>query len=284
MEELMAKPRTAAGYDATHVTKVREACLYLATKVGDLLGELVIVGGLVPSLIVDQRREGLQRHIGTLDLDVGMEVAILEEGRYAELTARLRAAGFGPDTNERGNITRQRWKIDGPPKVTLDFLIAPTRPDDEGGHLRNLQDDFAAVIAPGLRLAFRDSKTVRLAERTIRGERAERSVLVCGAGAFVVMKALAFRNRGENKDAYDLSYVVRNYGEGVGDVAGLLAPLMEDLEAQKAVGFLREDFAAIDSLGPRRVSEFLFDARHDEEEGKVWSAVQDLLRFLDEKA
>lgn len=280
----MAKPRTAAGYDATHVTKVREACLYLATKVGDLLGELVIVGGLVPSLIVDQRREGLQRHIGTLDLDVGMEVAILEEGRYAELTARLRAAGFGPDTNERGNITRQRWKIDGPPKVTLDFLIAPTRPDDEGGHLRNLQDDFAAVIAPGLRLAFRDSKTVRLAERTIRGERAERSVLVCGAGAFVVMKALAFRNRGENKDAYDLSYVVRNYGEGVGDVAGLLAPLMEDLEAQKAVGFLREDFAAIDSLGPRRVSEFLFDARHDEEEGKVWSAVQDLLRFLDEKA
>jgi hypothetical protein len=284
VEELMAKPRTAAGYDATHVTKVREACLYLATKVGDLLGELVIVGGLVPSLIVDQRQEGLQRHIGTLDLDVGLEVAILEEGRYAELTERLRAAGFGPDTNERGNITRQRWKIDGPPKVTLDFLIAPTRPGDEGGHLRNLQDDFAAVIAPGLRLAFRDSKTVRLAERTIRGERAERSVLVCGAGAFVVMKALAFRNRGENKDAYDLSYVVRNYGEGVGDVAGLLAPLMEDPEAQKAVGFLREDFAAIDSLGPRRVSEFLFDARHDEEEGKVWSAVQDLLRFLDEKA
>jgi hypothetical protein len=97
------------------------------------------------------------------------------------------------------------------------------------------------------------------------------------------MKALAFRNRGENKDAYDLSYVVRNYGEGVGDVAALLAPLIGDPEANKAVGFLREDFAAIDSLGPRRVSEFLFDARHDEEEGKVWSAVQDLLRFLDEK-
>lgn len=279
----MAKPRTAAGYDATHVTKVREACLYLATKVGDLLGELVIVGGLVPSLIVDQGQEGLERHVGTVDLDVGMEVAILEEGRYAELTDRLRTAGFGPDTNERGNITKQRWKIDGPPKVTLDFLIAPTRPDDEGGHLRNLQDDFAAIIAPGLQLAFRDSKTVRLAERTIRGERAERSVLVCGAGAFVVMKALAFRNRGENKDAYDLAYVVRNYGEGVGDVAALLAPLMEDPEAKSAVGFLREDFAAVDSLGPRRVSEFLFDARHDEEEGRVWSAVQDLLRLLDEK-
>jgi len=286
VKDVMAKPRTAAGYGATHVTKVREACLYLATKVGDLLGELVIVGGLVPSLIVDQKQEGLQRHIGTLDLDldVGMELAILEEGRYAELTERLRAAGFGPDTNERGNITRQRWKIDGPPKVTLDFLVAPTRPDDEGGHLRNLQDDFAAVIAPGLQLAFRDSKTVRLAERTIRGERAERSVLVCGAGAFVVMKALAFRNRGENKDAYDLSYVVRNYGAGVGDVAGLLAPLMEEPDAKKAVEFLREDFATIDSLGPRRVSEFLFDARHDDEEGKVWSAVQDLIRLLDEKA
>src|SRR5205823_2291930 len=117
----MAKPRTAAGYDRAHVARVKGTCLYLATKIGDLLDELVIVGGLVPSLIVDQTQAGIVRHVGTNDLDVGMEIAILDNKRYEALTERLRTAGFGPDENEKGNPTRQRWMINGPPKVTLDF-------------------------------------------------------------------------------------------------------------------------------------------------------------------
>jgi hypothetical protein len=66
-----------------------------------------------------------------------MQLAILEHRRYEALTARLRAAGFGPDTNEAGNLTRQRWKIEGPPKTTLDFLIPPSREGDTGGQLRD---------------------------------------------------------------------------------------------------------------------------------------------------
>jgi hypothetical protein len=34
----------------------------------------------------------------------------------------------------------------------------------------------------------------------------------------VVLKALAFKNRGENKDAYDLVYLLRHFGKGVDDV------------------------------------------------------------------
>ena len=46
-------------------------------------------------------------------------------------------------------------------------------------------------------------------------EQPTREVWVCGPGAYVVLKALAFRLRGENKDAYDLHYLVRNYGAGI---------------------------------------------------------------------
>jgi hypothetical protein len=145
----MPKPRTAAGYDRAHVTKVRETCLYLATKLGDILDELVIVGGLVPSLIIDQTSDAIEKHVGTLDLDVGMQVAILDNHRYEALTKRLRAAGFGPDTNDKGSPTRQRWKIEGPPKVTVDFLIPASREGDRGGGLRDIEADFAAIIAPG---------------------------------------------------------------------------------------------------------------------------------------
>jgi hypothetical protein len=156
------KPTTAAGYASEYVDLVRATCLYVATKLGDLTDDVVIVGGLVPSLIVDQENlaEGVEAHVGTRDLDVGLAVALLDQGRYRELSERLRRSGFTPDKNGQGNATRQRWKIEGTGKVTLDFLIEPTRPDDRGGNLRDIEPDFAAIIAPGLHLAFVDRQRI----------------------------------------------------------------------------------------------------------------------------
>ena len=48
------KPTTAAGYGGGQTELVRATCLYVATKLGDVMDELVVVGGLVPSLLVKQ--------------------------------------------------------------------------------------------------------------------------------------------------------------------------------------------------------------------------------------
>ena len=154
------KPNRASGYVAGHVDYVRATCLYVATKLGDLLDDTVIIGGLVPSLLIDQTKLGTNddRHVGTLDLDVGLALAILNDQRYQALTQRLRQAGFSEDENDDGKPTRQRWKIDGPPKVTVDFLIPPTLPSDRPGKLRNIEPDFAAFIVPGLHLSLRRSR------------------------------------------------------------------------------------------------------------------------------
>jgi hypothetical protein len=140
------KPTTASGYAPEHLGMVRATCLYVATKLGDLMEELVVVGGLAPSLLIDQvnLREGVDSHVGTTDLDVGLTVALLDQQRYATLTESLRRAGFSPDVSEDGNPTRQRWKIEDTAKVTVDFLIQPTLPGDRGGRLRDIQPDFAA--------------------------------------------------------------------------------------------------------------------------------------------
>ena len=43
----------------------------MASKLGDLMDDLVVVGGLVPSLLIDQADlpEGATEHVGTMDLD-----------------------------------------------------------------------------------------------------------------------------------------------------------------------------------------------------------------------
>ena len=75
------------------------------------MDETVVIGGLVPSLLIhsEELPAGTPEHVGTLDLDVGLTLALLDEGRYRSLTARLRGAGFTPDENEDGRPTRQRW-------------------------------------------------------------------------------------------------------------------------------------------------------------------------------
>jgi len=260
------KPATAAGYSPAALNVARAASLYIATKLGDLRDDIVIVGGLVPILIIPQVEipAGRPLHVGTMDVDLGLAIAILNEQRYHELCERLRAAGFGPDINESGRATNQSWRIEAEGQtVTVDFLIPATLVDDRGGALRNLEEGFAAIITPGLELAFEDKRLVKLEGETLRHEQASREVLVCEAGAYTVLKSLAFDGRGENKDAYDLVYVLQNYGSGIADVFQRMQPLLSNPSTQKALAILERDFTTVDSLGPRRVAEFL-GQQHDE--------------------
>src|ERR1051325_11425513 len=194
------KPTTAAGYRPDQLARVKATCLYLATKLGDLMTELEVVGGLVPSLLIDQQNlpEKAAAHVGTLDLDLGLAFALVGEQRYQEVAERLRKAKFSPDENDEGKPTRQRWRISNP-AVTVDFLIEPEASTEaQAGKLFPLTKDWAAIIAPGLHLAFRNNQLVTLAGQTIAGEKVGqgRDVRVCGAGAFVVLKALAFHKIG----------------------------------------------------------------------------------------
>ena len=276
------KPITAAGYRREQVDLVRATCLYVATKLGDLMEDIVVVGGLAPSLLIkqDDLPPEIDVHVGTMDLDLGFTLALLDEGRYRTMTERLRRAGFEQDMNDEGNLTRQRWKIEGFEKVTVDFLIPPSCPEDRGGRLKNIEQDFAAIITPGLHLAFQDRELITLSGKTILGEEATRNIYVCGPGAYIVLKALAFRSRGENKDAYDLYYIVRNYGEGIDDVASRLKPLLEDPAAREAVDVLKQDFQQYDGLGARQVAEFMLGTAHEETQADVVGFIGQLLERI----
>ncbi|HOH74076.1 MAG TPA: hypothetical protein PLS43_10615 [Syntrophales bacterium] len=246
------------------------------------MDDVVVVGGLVPSLIIDPAllSSGTAAHVGTMDLDVGLALAIFDENRYETLTKRLRGAGMVPDRNENGREVFQRWRMSACEKVTVDFLIPPSDTTEKGGKLKHIRSDFAAIVTPGLRLAFLDRERIALSGKTIMGETADREVWVCGPGAYTVLKALAFENRGENKDAYDLYFVLRNYGTGVGDVVARLRPLREETETKKAVAILKRDFLENNGLGPRRVSEFLTGGGNDEIQADVVGFVRMLLKEL----
>ena len=274
------KPTNIGGYDRGQVEQVRQACLYLATKLGDLLPEIVVVGGLVPYLLIDQEDlpTGLLPHAGTMDLDLGLALAMLDQERYRELSARLRNAGFAPDVNSGGKQRRQSWTLGTSPPVIVDFLIPASDDADEGGKLRNIEQDLAAIITPGLELAFKDRDFKTLSGPLPSGARASRDIPVCGPAAFTVLKALAFGNRTENKDAYDLFYVWN--GIGVDNVVPRLALLQPNNYVDSALSVIRRDFTRHDGPGPLGVAAFITQNLDDEIQADVVGQAQLLLRSL----
>lgn len=92
------KPRHRSGYGQEEFEQVKAACLTVAVTLGAYLDDLCFVGGLVPALLIDSVRDtGADddpRHPGTNDLDIGLALALLDDERYTEISARLRAEGF----------------------------------------------------------------------------------------------------------------------------------------------------------------------------------------------
>jgi hypothetical protein len=253
------KPRERSAYTPEDVALVESACLTVAVALGEFLDRLCIVGGIVPVLLIDRQVEGDEggTHPGTNDLDVALAIALIREGDYTEIRRRLAQEDFEPDTNEAGNPTPQRWTLEGL-NVTVDFLL-PKLPDHPPERrIQPLEGDFAAFIMPGLDVAFDERVEVRLRGTTLRGEKVERTVPVCGPGAFTILKALAFDGRGAPKDAYDLVYVLRGWPAGATDIADRLASHAERYPdvVEKALRILARDFEDPETIGPRRVVEF----------------------------
>lgn len=273
---------TIASYTPEAQRLIRTACLTVAGVLGDCMDDITVVGGLVPSLIVDQARlpEGARPHPGTLDLDLALQLAVLEAEGYKTISERLRSAGFEPDRNPAGNATVQRWVVPtGTAElVTVDFLIPPAGESKSRG-IFNLERDFGAVIAQGLDLAFHDRVMHRLDGLNARGDRVTREVRVCGPGALVVLKALACRGREKPKDAFDLFYVLRNFGAGPTDVAARLRPWSADPAVARAREILAADFADVTREGPRRVARFL---GADDDDGLKAQVVAFTAEFLAE--
>lgn len=253
------KPRHRSGYASEETELVRSACLTVAVTLGAYLDDVVIVAGLVPSLLIDAQRaepsDADEEHPGTNDLDLGLSLAVLDDQRYTEISARLRAEGFEPDENAAGNPTVQRWRLGD---LKVDFLMPPAPGQDPTRRVQNLEPDFGALVTRGLELAFNERSLVTIVGTTLVGEEATREVPVCGPGAFTVLKAFAFSDRSEPKDAFDLVYVIRCTPGGAAEVAAQLrahAAVHSEIVGE-AVALLARDFETPGHLGPRRAADF----------------------------
>lgn len=244
----------------------------LVTLIGDIgpwRERVVLVGGLAPLYIVGSLPLGAPPHAGTtaVDLVVGLFVDDASE-TYETLYRNLKDSGF-----DSTSPSYQWFRVVDGRRIEVEFLCDTDRV--ETGRIyrpkHGTGSRFSAFNVRGANLAARDFTEVNAVQRRLHdGGISKVAIRVAGLLPYVVLKVLAFQDRHQNKDAYDLVYTLMNYADGGPEGAGRAAAtstVREDPLVSDALVLLGERFARPSHDGPSAYSNFLTD--DDDRDGKA---------------
>ncbi len=215
----MAKPQTIGSYEAAVTEGCERVLVTLLRGLGPWKNSVYLVGGLAPRYLVSARPPDVPRHAGTGDVDVVVDMGLLTDMEaYATLEENLLAMTFERVTNENGDKVSWRWqtKVDGGARLILEFLA--DAPKLSGGKVTELPTDsqVTAMNIPHASMVFDLHETQEItAELLNGGGRATEVVRHADIVSFTCLKAFAFDQRFERKDAHDLVYCVEHYEGGL---------------------------------------------------------------------
>ena len=252
------EPQSAVEYDDRTTAAVKSVLIEMGQILGSFKGKFIIIGGAVPWLLLASDD---MPHVGTLDVDVGLNAQALGDGEYATLIGALQGHGYVQrDGLRRFQLLRQISARDGGEAidVVVDFLMP--RDSEIIKNDPPLIGDFAVQRADGADLAVQFYQFVDLAGLMPDGGTNRVEIAVCSIPALLAMKGHALAGRYKQKDAYDIYYCVRNYPDGIEALAKECRPLLAHASGERGFRYIAEKFDTLDGHGPSCVRRFVQDS------------------------
>src|SRR5260370_3082481 len=104
MAELTPKePQYARDYDDGSTEAVKSVLVEIGQILGSFQGKFAVVGGAVPWLLLDNVE---MPHVGTIDIDLGLDAEALQNGEYVDLVEALRTKGYNQSTLKKFQLVR----------------------------------------------------------------------------------------------------------------------------------------------------------------------------------
>ncbi|MGE6919276.1 hypothetical protein [Achromobacter kerstersii] len=205
------KPKSAHAYSADITRDCETVFVILLRAFAGFKRNLRLIGGLVPRYLTPESPPDVPAHVGTTDVDVVLDVALLaERGAYDSLKRQLQAAGFQRYHPRQDVVSTWQWvyELNGTP-IRVEFL---THTDDPEQSARLAPLDGEAVSAcqilyAGLTHEWFEERVIQV-DLPDHGGITQETIRYADAVAFIVLKALAFDQRHEPKDAADLIHVM----------------------------------------------------------------------------
>lgn len=273
------EPRQSDDYTSRQVEAARRTLVDVHQVLASFHDCLVLVGGWVPDLLLSDVEEP---HVGSVDVDLALDVEKLGDGRYAELINLLLDTGRYQPGEKGFQFVAEVDLVDGekPVVVAVEFLapqdvkFAKNRP--------KLLKEFRILQADGCEAAFRDPVNIPLSGKMIGGADNRVYLRVASLADFLVMKAHAIGGRDKPKDVYDFCYCLENYPDGLGEIVKVWRSRKSEQDVAKAIQILQEKFETVTSYGPNQAVEFYNSPNEEEHAIQSRRAFELVKRFLQE--
>ena len=268
----MSPRRYRSDYDEETTGRCERALLTLLGDLGPWRERIYLAGGLAPRYLVGQLPEGARAHVGTTDIDLVIGLALGDETpeTYRTLKNNLEKARFAQEEPSF------RWArdVDGLP-VVVEFLCE-TDEVEPGSIFRPKGESTGSGLGA---FNVRGAHLVRddFVERAIEGERLDGggrskvAVRVANVLPYTVLKILAFQDRHENKDAYDLVFTLLNHAGGPREAgrAARSSAVARHPQVDEALALLEERFQDFRQDGPNAYASFLSAPNDDDERARL---------------
>lgn len=275
------EPRHEADYSPRQVEAARRVLVDVGQVLASFEDCLVVVGGWIPDLLVPDAEEP---HIGSIDVDLALDAAKLNDGRYAELLKLLLDTKRYKKGAKDFQLVVDVDLEDGekPVQVEVEFL-APKEVKLKKNRPKLLKG-FRVLQADGCGTAFHaPQKLILSGKMVVRGATNTVRLRVASLADFLVMKAHAVAGRDKPKDSYDLCYCLENFPGGMELLAVDWKGRAGEKDVVRAIEILREKFASVGAFGPQQLVEF-HDASDKDTQAmharRAYELVQKLLGLL----
>ncbi|MBI2061050.1 MAG: nucleotidyl transferase AbiEii/AbiGii toxin family protein [Nitrospirae bacterium] len=245
----MAEPRSP------EITRALEEVLVeILTHLGRYAEHMVVVGGMGTYLLI-RDHVGPEGYIGTRDIDLLVNPSEIPGTVYARISEILSDHGFQQKKDLLGKPIPSifvRTKLlpgEGVWDEEIDFLAPEYGGSGRKRRHQRVQDLLARKVRGG-DLALEGAMTVPVRGVLPSGAPQTRSIRVASPASLLVMKAVTFGDRKEDKDAYDIVMLLRHAPGGLDSAVEYFTVHGSHGLVREAVRVLEEAFGGSDSIGP----------------------------------
>jgi hypothetical protein len=197
------EPRQRDDYSPRQVGAARRVLVDLGQVLAAFEDCLVVVGGWVPDLLLEQADEP---HVGSIDVDLALDANKLADGRYADLLKLLLDSGrYKPGAKPFQLVVEVDLK-DGAKPVEVEVEFLAPREVKLKKNRPKLLEGFRVLQADACGTAFHAPVRMEISGKTVRGANNKVRLRIASLPDFLVMKAHALAGRDKPKDAYDFCY------------------------------------------------------------------------------
>lgn len=274
---MIDEPRQKEDYTERQIEAARRVLIDVGQVLASFTDCLVVVGGWVPDLLIPEAEES---HVGSIDVDLALDAAKLDKGRYAEMLRLLIDTKRYRQGEKDFQLVADVDLKDGdkPVQVEVEFLA----PKDVKlkKNKPKLLPGFRVLQTEACGVAFNSPIEHKLTGVNVRGAKNTVRWRIASLADFLVMKAHALAGRDKPKDSYDFCYCIEHFPEGRKKLASEWRDRRKEEHVARAIEILREKFESVEAFGPQHLVEFHNSSNPEEQAMQARRAYELVQEFL----